>query len=130
MSYLYKTVMVRATNNLTCPIVHAPSSCLLHVLLKAIMCTSCALTSSSRPFHHVLGLWHHIMWLVMWLHCHVPLHHSSRKKKSKRKRKVKLKNTRKENKNCLMSKVSHNTIHPTLNHHVLDMRSTCSVHTT
>ena len=33
-----------------------------------------ALMSSSRLFHHVLGLWCHIMWHVMWLWCHVPLH--------------------------------------------------------
>jgi len=38
VSYLYKTVMVHATNNLTCPIVHAPSLCLSHVLLKATPC--------------------------------------------------------------------------------------------
>jgi len=89
-------LMVRATNNKFCSHVYASFSFLPYVLLKATMYTLCALTSSSRPFHHVLGLWHHIM----WLHYHMPLHHSLRKRKSKRKIKVKLKNKWKENKNC------------------------------
>ena len=41
----------------------------------------------SRFFLHVLGLWCHIMWPVMWLQCHMPLHHPKEKEK-KRKRKL------------------------------------------
>ena len=37
-------------------LVHATTSCLPHVLLKAIMQTLCALISSSRSFYHILGL--------------------------------------------------------------------------
>ena len=33
----------------------------------------CALMLSSRFFYYVLGLWHYIMWHVMWLLCHMPL---------------------------------------------------------
>jgi len=53
--------------------------------IKTTMCTLCALTSSSSFFYHVLCLWHHIMWPVMWLHCHVPLHHPLKKNKDKNK---------------------------------------------
>ena len=63
-SYLYCYILV-----------HTTISCLPHILLKAIMCTLYALTSSSRSFYYVLGLWHHIMWPVMWLQYHMPLHH-------------------------------------------------------
>ena len=56
-------------------LVHATISCLPHILLKATMCTSCALTSSSISFYYVLGLWCHIMWPVMWLQYHMPLYH-------------------------------------------------------
>ena len=92
VSYLYKNSwsVLPIINPALMFMLH--SHFLPHILLKATMCTPCALTSSSRPFHHVLGLWHHIMWPVMWLHCHVPLHRSLRKRKSKRKSKVKLKN--------------------------------------
>ena len=62
-SYIYKVHMIYAT-----------TSCLSHFLFKAIMLYTCALTSSSRSFHYVLVLWCHIMWHVMWLRCHVPLH--------------------------------------------------------
>ena len=55
-SYLYKTCLVRATNNQSCSYVHVASSCSPHFLLKAFMLFSCALISSSRPFHYVLGL--------------------------------------------------------------------------
>ena len=61
------------------------TSCLPYVLLKATMCTPCALTLSSSFFYHVLGLWRHIMWPVMWLHCHVPLHCPLKKNKNKNK---------------------------------------------
>jgi len=44
-SYIYKVYMV-----------HTTTSCLPHFLLKATMLYTCALTSSSRSFHHVLGL--------------------------------------------------------------------------
>ena len=47
-------------------IVYATTSYLPHFLLKATILYTCALISSSRFFHHVLGLWHHIMWPVMW----------------------------------------------------------------
>ena len=57
---------------------------LSHVCLKATMLYTCALTSSSRFFHYVLCLWHHIMWHVMWLQWHVPLHCPKEKKKGKR----------------------------------------------
>ena len=87
---------------LPCPIVHAPSSCLPHFLLKATMYTPCALTSSSRSFYHVLGLWCHIMWPVMCL-----LHRLSRKI---RKRKVKSEKI-KENKIKIISvQASYNNI--------------------
>ena len=55
-SYIYKVHMVRATNNYTCPYVHATISCPPHFLLKATMLYTYALTSSSRSFPHVLGL--------------------------------------------------------------------------
>jgi len=71
-SYIYRVHMVCAT-----------SSCLPHFLLKATMLYTYALISSSRFFYYVLGLWHHIMWHVMWLLCHVPS--SSSKIKIKRK---------------------------------------------
>ena len=60
-SYIYKVHMIHATNNQPCPHVYALSSCLPYFLLKATMLYICALTSSSRLFHHVLGLWHYIM---------------------------------------------------------------------
>jgi len=44
-SYIYQVHMVRATT--LCP---------PHFLLKATMLYTCALMSSSRSFHHVLGL--------------------------------------------------------------------------
>ena len=37
-------------------LVHATTSCLPYVLLKATMCTPCTLTSSSRSFYPILGL--------------------------------------------------------------------------
>ena len=63
-SYIYRIHMVCAT-----------SSCLPHFLLKATILYTCVLMSSSRSFYYVLGLWYHIMWHVMWLQCHIPLHH-------------------------------------------------------
>ena len=51
------------------------------------MLHSCALISSSRSFHLVLGLWCYIMWHVIWLQYHVPLHRLKEKEK-KRKRKI------------------------------------------
>ena len=51
------------------------------------MLYSCALISSSRSFHLVLGLWCYIMWHVMWLQYHMPLHRLKEKEK-KRKRKI------------------------------------------
>jgi len=80
-SYIYKVHMVRATNNYTCPYVHATTSCPSHSLLKATMLYTCALISSSRFFSHILGLWHHIMWPVMWLWCHMPFHYPKEKEK-------------------------------------------------
>jgi len=88
-SYIYKVYMVCATNNYTCPYIHATTSCSPHSLLKATMLYICALTSSSRSFHHILGLWHHIMWPVMWLWCHVPLHHPKEKENQYKIRKIK-----------------------------------------
>jgi len=62
-------------------LVYATTSCPPHFLLKATILYTCALMSSSRSFHYVLGLWHHIMWLVMWLWCHMPLYHPKEKEK-------------------------------------------------
>ena len=62
-SYIYRIHMVCAT-----------SSCPPHFLLKATMLYTCVLMSSSRSFYYILGLWRHIMWYVMWLQCHMPLH--------------------------------------------------------
>ena len=45
-SYIYKVYMVHATNNYTCPYVHATTSCSSHSLLKATMLYAYALTSS------------------------------------------------------------------------------------
>ena len=73
-------------NYLTCPIVHAPFSCPPHFLLKTTICTPCVLTSSSRLFYHVLDLWRHIMWPVMWLLCHVPASLSFQENKIKKKK--------------------------------------------
>jgi len=55
-SYIYKVHMVCATNNYAYPYVYATISCLSHFLLKATMLYTCVLTSSSRSFHHVIGL--------------------------------------------------------------------------
>ena len=55
-SYIYKVYMVRATNNYACSYIHATTSYPPHFLLKATMLYTCALMSSSRFFHHVLGL--------------------------------------------------------------------------
>ena len=72
-SYIYKVHMVCAT-----------TSCPPHFLLKATMLYTCALMSSSRSFHYVLGLWHHTMRPVMWLWCHMPLYCPKEKKKKKK----------------------------------------------
>jgi len=45
-SYIYKVHMVCATNNYTCPYVHATTSYPPHSLLKATMLYTYALTSS------------------------------------------------------------------------------------
>ena len=49
-SYIYRIHMV-----------YAISSCLPHFLLKATMLYTCVLTSSSRSFYYILGLWRLIM---------------------------------------------------------------------
>ena len=85
-SYIYKVHMVCATNNYICPYIHATTSCPPHSLLKATMLYTCALMSSSRSFHHVLGLWCHIMWPVMWPPCHVPSSSSFQENKIKKKK--------------------------------------------
>ena len=77
-SYIYKVHMV-----------HATTSCPSHFLLKATMLYTCALMSSSRSFHHVLGLWNHTMWPVMWLRCHMSLYCPKEKKKKKKKINIK-----------------------------------------
>ena len=77
-SYIYKVHMV-----------HTTTLCLPYFLLKATMLYTCALTSSFRFFHHVLGLWCHIMWPVMWLQCHMPLHCSKEKQNQYKIRKIK-----------------------------------------
>ena len=70
-----------------------------HACLKATMLYTCALTSSSRSFYHVLGLMtsHHVT-------CHVTAMSraslSSTKKRKENKIPIKSKNKRKENKNC------------------------------
>jgi len=104
-SYLYKLYLVYATNNYTCPYVHALSSCQSHVLLKATMLHPCALISSFRSFFHVLGLWCHIMWHVMWLQCHMPLHCP---KSKQNKINIKLKTLNKRKEQLLVSKTFHN----------------------
>jgi len=71
--YIYKVHMVYTTT--LCP---------PYFLLKATMLYSYTLMSSSRSFYHVLGLWHHTMWPVMWLQCHMPLYHPKEKKKKKK----------------------------------------------
>ena len=64
-SFIYKTCLVCATPNYACPYIHTTTSCLPHFLFKATMLYTYALTLFSGSFYHVLGLWHHIMWLVM-----------------------------------------------------------------
>ena len=86
-------------------LVHTTISCPPHILLKATMYTLCALTSSSRSFYHVLGLWHYIMWPVMWLQCHMPLHHQE-----KRKRNIKSRKIDKRKRKMLVFKVFHNIL--------------------
>ena len=76
------------------------SMLLPHVRLKVAMLYTCALMLSSRSFYHLLGLWHYIMWHVMWLQYHVPLSLSKRKEKEKRKQNPYKVRKRKENKNC------------------------------
>ena len=77
-SYIYKVHMVHATNNYACSYIHLiPYSrlpCCIHVPWHYL----------SRFFHHILGLWHHIMWHVMWLWCHMPLHCSKEKEKKRK----------------------------------------------
>jgi len=73
------------------------SMLLSHIHLKVAMLYTCALTLSSRFFHHLLGPWHHIMWHVMWLQCHVPLHRPKEKKKEKE-NKISIKSENKRNK--------------------------------
>ena len=103
MSYIYKTCLVRATNISPYPNVHASSSFLPYVLLKATMCIPCALTLSSRPFHPVLGLWRHNMWHVMWLPCHVPSSSSFQENKIKKRKSKIRKNKRKEKKRKIVN---------------------------
>ena len=83
-SYIYRVHMVCATNNYTCPYVHAIFSYPPHFLLKATILYTCALMISSRSFYYVLDLWRHIMWHVMWLWCHLPYHHPKEKEKKKK----------------------------------------------
>ena len=70
-----------------------------HACLKATMLYTCALTSSSRSFYHVLGLMtsHHVT-------CHVTAMSRasllSTKKRKEKKIPIKSKNKIKENKNC------------------------------
>ena len=96
-------------------LVHATTSCLSHILLKATMCIPCALTSSSRSFYHVLGLWCHIMWPVMWLQCHVPLPHQEKEKEKEKeiqkKRNIKSRKIDKRNRKMLVFKVFYNIYH-------------------
>ena len=75
-SYIYRIYMVCAT-----------SSCPPHFLLKAIILCIYVLTSSSRFFYYVPGLWRHIMWHVMWLAMSRASSPSLKKKKKKFKRK-------------------------------------------
>ena len=79
-----------------------------HILLKATMLHLCALILSSRFFYHILGLWHHIMWYVMWLQCHMPLHHPKSRKQNKINIKSETLDKRKEK--LLLSKAFHNTL--------------------
>jgi len=66
--------------------------------------------SSSRSFYHVLSLWHHIMWHVMWLQCHVPLHCPKSRKENKINIKSETLDKRKEK--LLVSKAFYNTEWP------------------
>jgi len=108
LSYLYKLYMVCATNNYTCPYIHALSSCLPHVLLKATILHPYTLLLSFRFFYHVLDLWCHIMWHVMQLQYHMPLHCPKKiKKKKKTKINYKIREIKiKEKKNYQCSKCS------------------------
>ena len=104
--YIYKVHMVHATNNYACPYVHTTILCLPHFLLKATMLSLCILTLPSRPFYYILGLWCHIIWPVMWLLCHVPLHCPKEKQK---KRNIKSRKIDKRKRKMLVSKAFHNT---------------------
>ena len=69
-----------------------------HICLKTTMLYICALTLSSRSFHHVLGLWCYIMWYVMW-----------RKEKQKEKQNpYKIRKIKEKKIKLLVSKASHN----------------------
>ena len=65
-------------------IVHATSSCPPHFLLKATMLYTYVLTSSSRFFYYVLGLW-----------CHVTMISCASSSSLKRKIKIKIKSKEK-----------------------------------
>jgi len=96
-SYLYCYMLVCAT------ISYPP-----HILLKATMCIPCALMLSSKSFYHVLGLWCHIMWPVMWLQCHVPLYCQLKEKEIQKKRNIKSRKIDKRKRKMLVSKVFYN----------------------
>ena len=72
-----------------------------HACLKATMLYTCALTSSSRSFYHVLGLMssHHVTRHVTAMSRASSLSTKKRKEKEN-KIPIKSENKRKENKNC------------------------------
>ena len=95
-SYIYRIHMV-----------HATSLCLPHFLLKATMLCTCVLTSSSRSFYYVLGLWHHIMWLAMSHASSLSL--KEKEKEIQKKRNIKSRKIDKIKRKMLVSKVFHNS---------------------
>jgi len=90
-------------------LVHTTTSCPSHVLLKATMCTSCALASSSRSFYHVLGLWHHIMWSVnVTAMSYASSLSKEKRKRNSKERNIKSRKINKRKRKMLVSKAFHN----------------------
>ena len=86
------------------------SMLLPHVCLKATMLCTCALTSSSRSFYHILGL-------MMSRHVTAMSRASSsslKRKEIQKKRNIKSRKIDKRKRKMLMSKVFHNSDHITV----------------
>ena len=84
------------------------SMLLSHVRLKATMLPTCALTSSSRSFYHILGLMmsHHVICHVTAMSCASLL--SLKRKEIQKKRNIKSRKIDKRKRKMLMSKAFHN----------------------